>query len=366
MEWKIDRDTTFSDLLTPRKLLALLVFWLAGILILATYGTVSACLKESADPLSVVVPSVSGNETGPLSVRRGDPQIAGRSAYRVRFDNLQAEPDTLESSEALCDTIVRIDNLDIAFLECSPAESPAAGRSLLADFRDLFAPSWDSRFHGRAPGLFEDLLGEADGWTVSVDLTNTAEVWVRGMDWRVCRGEEIVFEARCGSVQLSAGAPDFMLRGNVMVCANGTVLESDCVRMDARNGRMIVEGPYRLTCGEGTRAGTGACFSTELTLMEPQAPCGPEFDAAIAAGAGRQWTDTLTSWLWGAEHVNLEYGPFDPDSHRGNGLDLGQEPVFGPLPADSGHLSVGGNHPCGNCVGTTVWARGGDGLANER
>ena len=355
MEWKIERDTTFSDLLTPRKLLALLAFWLAGILILATYGTVSACLRESAGSLFVVVPAVSSNETGPLSVRCGDPQTTGRSAYRVRFDNLQAERDALESFEAPCHTVVHIDNLDIAFLESSPAEPPTAGRSLLADFRDLLAPSWNGRLYGGAPGLFEDLLGEADGWTVSVDLTNTAEVWVRGRDWRVCRGDETVFQARCEAVQLSAGAPDFTLRGNVIVSANGAVLESDCVQMDARNGRMIVEGPYQLTRGEGTRAGTGACFSTELTFMEPQAPCGPESDAAIAAWAGRQWTDTLTSWLWVAEYADPEYGPSGPDSHGGRGSDLGQEPVFGPLPADFGRLSSGDNHLDGRWCRDDGW-----------
>ncbi len=366
MEWKIERDTTFSDLLTPRKLLTLLAFWLAGILILVTYGTVSACLRGSAGPFSVAVPTASGNETGPFSVRRGNPETTHRPAYRVRFDNLQAEPDALGPTAAACRTIVYIDNLDIAFLQPSPAVPPVGRRSLLADFRDLFAPSRDSCAHGAAPGLFEDLLGETEGWTVSVDLTNSTEVWVRGMDWRVCRSENTIFHVRCASVQLSAGTPDFMLRGDVMVWANGTTLESDCVRMDSRNDRIIVDGPYRLTWGEETRAGTGACFGPELTLIETQAPRGPEFDAAVATGAGRQWTDTLAGWLRVFDYVSPTYGPSDSHMRSAEGLELGQEPVFGPLPADSGHLSVGGNHSCGNCVGTTVWARGGAGLANER
>lgn len=355
MEWKIEPDTTFSDLLTPRKLLALLVFWLAGILILVTYGTVSACLKESPDFSFVVVPSVSSNETGPISVRRGDPQTADRSAYRLRFDNLQAEPSALKSLGTACDTVVHIDNLDIAFLESASPEPSVSGRSLLADFRDLFAPSWNHQLHGAAPGLFEDLLGEADGWAVSVDLTNTAEVRVRGMDWRVCRGEETVFQAQCGSAQLSAGTRDFTLRDEVMVCTNGAVLESDCVKMDARDNRVIVEGPYRLIRGEDTRMGTGACFSTDLTLIELPAPDGPEFDPAIAAWAGRQWTDTLTSWLWVGEYANLEYGPADPDSHGGNGLDLGQEAVFGPLPADFGRLSSNDNRLDGRWCRDDGW-----------
>ena len=130
-----------------------------------------------------------------------------------------------------------------------------------------------------------------------------------------------------------------------MVYANGGVLESECIKMDARNGRMIVDGPYRLTRGEGTRAGTGACFSTELTLMEPKTPCGPEFDAAIAAWAGQEWADALTSWLRIPESVNGEYGPSGPDSHSERILDFGQEPVFGPLGADSGSPSGGGDHP---------------------
>ncbi len=366
MEWKIDRDTTFSDLLTPRKLLTLLAFWLAGILILATYGTVSACLRASDGPLSVAVPAVSGNETGPFSVRRGNPETTHRPAYRVRFDNLQAEPDDLGSSAAACQTIVYIDNLDIAFLQPSPAVPPVAGRSLLADFRDLFAPSRDSSSPGAAPGLFEDLLGETEGWTVSVDLTNSAEVWIRAMDWRVFRSENIIFHVRCASVQLSAGTPDFTLRGDVTIWANGTILESDCVRMDSRNDCIIVDGPYRLTCEDDTRTGVAACFSPELTLMETPAPCGQELDAVIAACAQGEWTDTLVCWLPVLDCVSPGYGPSDSDVRSAEGRELGQEPVFGPLPAGSGHLSVGGNHPCSNCVSMTAWAPGGAAVANER
>lgn len=336
MDWMIDLETAFPDVFSRRKLFALVACWLAGILTLVAYGTVSARQREFADSLPVGLPVVHGHETGPFAVRRGDPRTSSRAACRVAFDNLRAEQGLLEPFEPVAGKVVRIDNLSVTFLRPSQAADVADERLALADFHSLLAPSPYGSLQAGVPGLFEDLMGDPEGWTVAVDLTNSAEVLIQGMDWRICRDEQTVFRAQCGHAQLSAGTPDVVLHDHASVSAGGATLESDCIRMDTRNDRIVIDGRYTLTRDGNTHAGTGACFSTDLELLEAYGPRDLGVDAGVSneameipAWTGPDWNTLLTRCLEPFDCLSGQDRPLGPNLPEDQPSDNGSDPLFG-------------------------------------
>jgi hypothetical protein len=254
----------------------------------------------------------------------------------VAFDNLRAEQGITEPHGPAAGKVVRIDNLSVTFLRSSPAADLADERLALADFHSLFAPSPYGSLQAGVPGLFEDLMGDPEGWTVAVDLTNSAEVLIHGMDWRICRDEQTVFRAQCGRAQLSAGTPDVLLHDHASVSAGGTTLEGDCIRMDTRNDRIVIDGRYTLTRDGSTHAGTGACFSTDLELLEAYGPRDLGVEVAVSdeamavpAWAGPDWTTLLTCWLEPLDCVSGQDQPFGPSLPEDQPSDNGPDPLFG-------------------------------------
>ena len=335
MDWMADIETAFSDVFSRRKLFVLVACWLAGILTLVAYGTVSARQREFATSVPVFLPVVHGDETGPFAVRRGGRLTSSGAACRVAFDNLRAEPGMPEALAPAAGKVVCIDNLSVTFLRPSPAADLADEPLALADFHSLFAPSPNDSLQAGVPGLFEDLMGDREGWTVAVDLTNSAEVLIQGMDWRICRDEQTVFRAQCGQAQLSAGTPDVVLHDRASVWAGGAMLESDCIRMDTRNGWIVLDGPYTLTRDGSTHVGTGACFSTDLELLEAYGPrdLGVEVGVsdetmAIPVWAGPDWTTLLTCWLGPFDCLSGQDRPFGPNLPQDQPSDNGPDPLF--------------------------------------
>ncbi len=260
--WKAGRDAVFSDAHRRRRLRLIVLSWLGGALILSAYGTLRVYFGKSDSPVATDLPALGRNETGAFVGWRQGPWAVHGPTYRVAFDNLRAENAGLGPFRTASHKIIRIDNLEVTFLP-SRRRSGAVSAAL-TQFRDLLAPPQGGDSYDGLAGLFAAFPGEAADWAVSLDLSNTAEVQIRPMDWRICHGGETVFRVRCRYARLAAGASSIVLRGHATVTANGATLESNCIRIDARNRQFVVDGRYLLTRGKDRRTGADACFNADL------------------------------------------------------------------------------------------------------
>jgi hypothetical protein len=261
MDWKIGLDSAFSDLFSKRHMSLLLFSWFGGLAILVAYGTISGRFGPFACASPAGLQTATGNETGMLVAWRNNIEAAALPAYKVTFDNLLAENGGSGCFRTGSQKVVYVESLSVRFFYPAVTEGPDEQRGLpLGDFCTLFAPQVHKDARQSALGLFQDLQDTGGPWSVSMDLTNTKEVRIRHLDWRIHRGEATVFTARCKYACLQAGSPYIVLRGHATVTAGGGTVESSCIKLDVKGGRFVIDGRYVLTRDGVRQRGTGVCF----------------------------------------------------------------------------------------------------------
>jgi len=265
MDWNGCLEGTFSDLFSRRNLLLLLVFWLSSVAILVTYGT--SLTKLTPKPsLSSPLPAPGENDTGAFFACRRSVG-AGRSPYRVEFDNLRVADGSLGLFRTAANKVVQIENLRVRFSPPAAPDASAGAAPALREFCSLFAPQRDNGIGGDGLGLFHDLQGPQGDVSISVDLADTTEVRIRGLTWEIQRGGATVFRARCRDARLFTGSTHIILRGHVTVTVHRSTLESNCIELDVRNGRIITNTRYILTKDGNRQFGVGVCFDTALNVI---------------------------------------------------------------------------------------------------
>lgn len=269
MDWKAGLDSAFSDLFGRRNVLLLAASWFGGLVILAVYGTISTNPTKPGTSLSAALPVLKKNETGAFVAWRRDSDAGYRPAYKVAFDNLRAENGRLGLFRTASHKVVHIDNLHIEFLQTAESRNAEQEGSIqLGDFCSLFAPPNSKNGGTGLLGVFQELQAERGQWSVSMDMTNATEVQIRHLDWEIRRDDETVFRARCMRACLHGGSRHVILRGHATVTANGTTLESNCIRLDVQNERLVVDGRYVLTRDGQRQFGAGTCFDTHLIPLK--------------------------------------------------------------------------------------------------
>ena len=265
MDRKIGFDSAFSDVFSKRNMLLLLLFWLAGLAILFGYGTVCVGLGPVGRAPPAGLPTPTRRETGQLMACRSTGKTAALPAYKVTFKNLVAETGGSGPCLTGPDKVVHVENLAASFFyPAVTGDSDEQGSLPLGDFCTLFAPH-DRRDARQSPlGLFEDLQDTGGPWSLSTDLTNTKEVRIEHLDWRIHRGDATVFAARCMHASLQAGSPYILLRGHATVTVAGATWESNCIKLDARDGRLTLNDGTVLCVERGT-IGPRNTILTELT-----------------------------------------------------------------------------------------------------
>ena len=254
MDWRITLDGTLSDFLSKRNVVRLLVFWLAGIVLVAVHAGVSKRVKSEAAPLDNV-PACGRNETGALTAWRTDPSSASAPAYRIAFDNLRAENAGLGVFRTASVKVVQVENVRVVFF---------ADGMALCDLGTLLAPREQGASGANPLGLFNEMGESGAEWSKPVDMARTTEVRIRQLDWRVCQGGRTVFHVQCQYATLRSDTPRMVLRGHVTVSTPEAVLESNCVEMDAKDESIVVPGRYSLKCAAGMRTGRCARFGKGL------------------------------------------------------------------------------------------------------
>ncbi len=259
MDWKATFDSTFSDCLSRRNLVRLGLFWLAGVILFAFYTVLSGRLRDGPAAWKADLPASTGDQTGALTVWQRGPSPEARPAYKVVFDNLRVENGNLGVFKTASSRIVYLDKLQATFF--SQGNGADAG---LRDFHGLFAPRRDGHGDAGSLGLFDELQKQNTDWSMPVDMSNTEELRVRGLDWRVQRDDCTVFHVRSQHAVLRGDRSRMVLRGRVTVTMSQAVLESNCIEIDVSNESIYAPGRYALRHGGATRMGLGGRFRATL------------------------------------------------------------------------------------------------------
>lgn len=254
MDWRMTLDGTFSDFLSRRNVVRLLLFWLTGVVLVGFHAGV---LKRSdSEAATVNYASASGrNQTGALTAWRKDSSSACTPAYRIAFDNLRAENASLGVFKTACVKVVHVENVRVVFF----ADGMAS-----CDLGALLAPRQQGASGANPLGLFSEMEESGAEWSKPVDLANTTEVRIRRLDWRICRADRTVFHVRCQHATLRSDTSRMVLRGHVTMTTPDAVLQSNCVEIDTRDESIVAPGRYSLSCDGTVRVGQGARFSTTL------------------------------------------------------------------------------------------------------
>jgi hypothetical protein len=266
MDWNTGLNDTFSDFLTKRNLFLLVLFWLGGLSLLVAYGALSHRPGQcTASPMSTS--ALQENETGAFTARRRESSV-NRPAYEVAFDDLHAEDGGSGPFRTAAHKIVYIENLRVRFLHTPQIGGLDADAKIqLGDLCSLFAPRRRNGLTDGGLGLVQELWGAEGDVSASIDLTNTMQVRIKGLEWEICRNGQALFSARCRHARLEDDSDHIVLRGHATVTANGTTLESNCIALDVRTNRIVVDGRYILTRDGQKEFGAGASFNTELKTL---------------------------------------------------------------------------------------------------
>ncbi|UCD50873.1 MAG: hypothetical protein JSW27_25530 [Phycisphaerales bacterium] len=279
MDWKAGLDNAFSDVLSRRNLLLLVLFWAAGLFLLVSYGTCLGRLHEGGVRTTVVQPTAGENETGAFSTWCPEATGLSRSSYRVAFDNLAAQDRSLGVFRTASHKQVHIENLHVTFHTAATATPQAGIGFRLRDFCDLFTPRSAAGTGTSQLAVFDELVGSDADWSVRIDLSNATEVRIRDLDWRVCRAGVTVLRVQCRLASLRGDGSRVVLRGHATVTTPGAVLESNCIEMDVRDERFVVNGRYLLTRGGRREGGDRGQFDVTLRMLGVESSDTGEYEA---------------------------------------------------------------------------------------
>jgi hypothetical protein len=267
MDWKIDLDNAFSDLLTRRKLALLLLCWLTGILAFFYYRAWFPCEACLAGPAPMDLSVLESNETGPFASLYTTGPAESESGYLVEFDNLWAENGRLGLFRTASNKTACIDNLRVTF--CQNDTLGARPEIDLDAFYDLFAPPEDGLSRDGRIGVLTDLQGQdlqdrVLGCSASVDMTKTTLVQIRRMNWEVRCADRTILKVECRRACLEGDTSYVLLQGHATVTTPTATLEGNCIKMNVRDNCFVVDGRYLLTRDGRRVSGVGGCFDTEL------------------------------------------------------------------------------------------------------
>lgn len=207
--------------------------------------------------------------TGAFAVRRLDATAGYLPAFSLGWKDMRTENGRFAFFKTPLHKTVTIDGLEVRFHQYPPRETagpegvgiqPVATGDRVAEqgggrgemtTRDMFAEAVD--------GVAHELRKKTDGMAISYPLpdgiSTTTKVIINDLDCRLFRHEQLELAVRCRNAVASAS--EIVLRGNVMIQADGTRLMSTCVLWDMETGEFSVPGTYVIDRNGVPVRGTG-------------------------------------------------------------------------------------------------------------
>jgi hypothetical protein len=202
---------------------------------------------ESAAPVSQV------NGTGAFSVRQLDASAGYRPAFSLAWKNMRAENGRLAFFKTPLHKTVTIDGLHVKFYQHSSEDAAARlsdrdgrrqRRLLVGDgeaaARDMFVEAIDvlaREFRTKTQGMAMDSL-------LPADISSATKVIINDLDYSLFCRDQLELGIKCHNAVASASESEIVLRGGVVIQADGGKLMSNCVLWDMEKGQFSVPGTY--------------------------------------------------------------------------------------------------------------------------
>jgi hypothetical protein len=249
----------------------LLVLWILSFLILiivSITNELNTLYSGSAGPVPEFKPPK--NQIGRLSYTHSDPKENYRPVYSVSFGGLLVENNSFGLFETAAHKVVKIRDLKLAFHRYTPHNTAASAKAVAPDV--LSSPEGVFTYTGDLLDDISNLISPANSWRINIDVSNTTEVCVAGLDYKVFCDGTLLISVRSRRAMISSKRPDVVtLRGRVIVeAADGSILESNRVVWDIRKNHFKVEGTYFLSRNGGKIHGKDICVDDKLNIVQTQ------------------------------------------------------------------------------------------------
>jgi hypothetical protein len=199
----------------------------------------------------------SENEISGVQVSVCDPQADRRPLYSVAFDRLRADSGRIGMFRTPLFKVVTVEGLRLSLFAYGQGDSAPPVPGTPVKLGGLQRKALDGLL-----GTFKDI---SCGCSPLIDISNTAEVQVRGLDYTLYQDSRPRLAIRCHKALISQSSPLLELRGAVVITASdGTCLESNAVNWDPDTGRFIAPGHYVLHQRGSPMVGHGLCCDQQL------------------------------------------------------------------------------------------------------
>lgn len=272
--FKTDRlHNLFLTLLRKPKLAFLVVWWLCAISIVVLCSTdyrFNQVRKNEAENAGALVPRK--NEIGAFAVWRWDPETNHRPVYSVTFENLCTENAHLGIFKTALHKVVKIEDLQAKFFQYSTNGRFGSAQALLVTiFSSLLAPEDNRNDEMILDEILAKFKDRKRGWSFSIDLSNVSEIRIKNLDYKIFNNGVLLLGVRCKRARVSCKSPEIILRGHATITtANGSTLESNCIKWNAEKQRFTAYGGYVLNRDGMKITGKGICLDAQLNTVQAQ------------------------------------------------------------------------------------------------
>jgi hypothetical protein len=200
------------------------------------------------------------NQIDGLTCYRYDPST-NKLCFEARLGSLRTENATVGIFKTAAAREIKVKDLRLFFCQSSASSAPA----VLED-STLLEPSADSK--NILGSILSRLAYAKDRWSVNIDLSNPVNVTIDNFDCRIFDSNTLRLSVKSRRAVLDSGRPQVILRGHVIIIADGAILESNCVRWDIQKQQFSADGTYFLRRGESQIAGKGICVDNHLNIAD--------------------------------------------------------------------------------------------------
>jgi hypothetical protein len=205
----------------------------------------------------------SENEISGVQVSACDPQADRRPLYSVAFDRLTADNGRIGVFRTPLFKVVTVEGLRFSLFTYGQGDSTAP--TAVVEGKGLAGVA--GLQHEVLDGLLARLKDLSAGCSPLIDVSNAAEVQVRGLDCTLYQDRRPRLAVRCHKALIAESSPVLELRGAVVITASdGARLESNCVNWNLGTGRFTAPGQYVLHQGGSPMVGRGLCCDQQLRI----------------------------------------------------------------------------------------------------
>jgi hypothetical protein len=205
-------------------------------------------------------PAPPDNQIDGLTCYRYDP-CTNKLCFEARIGSLRTENATVGIFKTAVAREIKVKDLRLFFCQSSASSAPA-----VLEYSALPESSVDSK--NVLGSILSRLADAKDRWSVNIDLSNPVDVTIDNFDCRIFDNDTLRLSVKSRRAVLDSGRPQVMLRGHVVITADGGTLESNCVRWDIQKQQFTADGTYFLRQGESRIAGKGICVDNHLNIAD--------------------------------------------------------------------------------------------------